>query len=136
MKISELLKIRKSSGNPISFYQSRNKIGQFGTKNVKKCEKASRRDFAKVKSKLIKIKSKWCSMVLISYCCILVKTEIVSSSAQWTGRWKQSFLKILGFSYLKILDPPPGVYILQMTRILFCILFLENYVEFCDPELS
>ena len=78
MKISELLKIRKSSGNPISFYQSRNKIGQFGTKNVKKCEKASRRDFAKVKSKLIDIKSKWCSMLLSSYCCIFYTKKIIS----------------------------------------------------------
>ena len=56
MKISQLLKIRKPSGNRQHYFQKRNFRGPFEAKDEKKVEKASRRDFAKVKTKLLILK--------------------------------------------------------------------------------
>ena len=57
-KLSDHLKTIRAAGNKKTSHQFREQNGQFGGKNEAKIEKANRRDFAKAKAKLIKIKSK------------------------------------------------------------------------------
>ena len=58
MKLSERLSISKRSGNRKYWRQSRQKNGQFGKVDERKCNQANRKDLSKAKSKLLKIKSK------------------------------------------------------------------------------
>ena len=63
VKVSDLLHRSRPSGNRSYLLQNRDRRGRFAVKDEKKCAKANRRDFAKVKSKLIDIKRRTMSVM-------------------------------------------------------------------------
>ena len=57
MKLSDRFSVSKPSGNSKYWRQNRQKNGQFGNVNERRCNQANRKDLSKAKSKLLKIKS-------------------------------------------------------------------------------